>query len=156
MGAPFPPAQSYTPSGPPNWQQQYPQATQALQQIVVSLNAILQQLKTITPSLTQGSAQSGITAFATGGQASATQLSAQFNLIGTVATAADSVALPVSAAGLIIYIANQGAHAVQVFGVTPDTINAAATGTGVSLGSTKSAAYFCPVAGQWFSIPTAP
>lgn len=156
MSSPFPPAQPYNPTGPVNWGQQFPQAMQSLQQIVQSLNAILQQLKTITPSLTQGSAQSGITAFATGGQASATQLSAQFNLIGTVATAADSIALPVSAAGRIIYIANRGANAVQVFGVTPDTINGVATGTGVSLGANKSAAYFCPVAGQWFSIPTAP
>jgi len=85
--------------------------------------------------------ETGITATAGGGQATAYQLAAQGSRIDTVASAADSVALPKigatpgipGALGFLCVVYNAGANACQVFGKTPDTINGVATGTGISL-----------------------
>lgn len=92
---------------------------------------------------------SGIVARAGGGQASATQLSNRINSVDTVATAADSVKLPASAVGQTITVVNTTANACQVFGTSPDTINAAATATGVSLPAGKVAEFVCATAGNW-------
>jgi hypothetical protein len=69
-------------------------------------------------------ATAGITAFATGGQASATQLTTEINEISTVATAADSVKLPSVAAGMVVRIINNGAEACAVFPFTSDNLGA--------------------------------
>lgn len=82
-----------------------------------------------------------ITAHAGGGQSSAFQLGAQMNVITTVTTAADSVALPkinatpnaLGCVGTIIWVSNGASNSMQVFGKTPDTVNAIATGTGVAV-----------------------
>src|SRR5581483_3206683 len=73
-----------------------------------------------------------ITAFAGGGQSSATQLNNEINRVTTVATIGDSVQLPQVKAGLSIAVINSGANACQVFGNGTDTINGVASGTGVS------------------------
>lgn len=94
--------------------------------------------------LTMANIETGITATASGGQSTAYQLNAQHSVIATVATAGDSVALPKiypfaagdarpGGVGMVITVKNNGAHPCQVYGVTPDTINAIATGTGVLL-----------------------
>ena len=92
-----------------------------------------------------------ITAFATGGQASATKLTKLMNRLTTVATQGDSVALPPSAAGMVIYIDNQGANICQVYGDNgaADTINGVATGTGIAQAPQTVVGYFCHVAGNW-------
>ncbi len=103
--------------------------------------------------LTGTNFEDNITAFAGGGQASAYQLSGQMSRITTVASGADSVALPKAilvgigdsrpgALGFLAFVRNDGANAMQVFGATPDTINGAATGTGVSVGAGKSALFW--------------
>lgn len=83
-----------------------------------------------------------ITARAGGGQSLAYALKAQANIISTVASASDSVALPkitnrpgvFGSLGTIVLVCNAAAsNAAQVFGQTPDTINAVATGTGVAV-----------------------
>ncbi len=92
--------------------------------------------------------ETGITAFAGGGQSSATQLGAQVNMVTVVATDADSVKLPKIVAepgrldpagasvGTILVLCNgDSAQSLQVFGATPDTINGVATGTGVAMGA---------------------
>lgn len=94
-----------------------------------------------------------ITAFAGGGQANATQLSATNNNIATVATAADSIKLPLAKPGLVLRIRNSGANSMQVFGSGTDTINGVATATGVAQAAGTSAEYFCikaAPAGTWF------
>src|ERR1700732_4436972 len=73
-----------------------------------------------------------ITAFATGGQTNATQLTSVVNRITVVATAGDSVKLPAAAAGLDVLVINHGANALQVFGAGTDQIDDVATATGVS------------------------
>jgi len=99
---------------------------------------------------------SAITAFAGGGQTSATQLNNCVNEVVTVASAADSVKLPRSYPGAEVVVINaHAANAIQVFGTSPDTINGVATGTGVSQAATKSAVYRCPVAGKWYRILSA-
>jgi hypothetical protein len=100
----------------------------------------------------------GITAFAGGGQTSATQLTACHNNVTTVATIADSVKLPLAVAGARVYIRNNAANATQVFGAGTDTINGVATATGVSQAATTSAIYFAVTsapAGKWFRVLSA-
>lgn len=101
----------------------------------------------------QSSVQDNVTAFATGGKANATQLNSANVNVTTVANSADSVLLPLAVAGMQVAIRNSGANPMQVFGAGTDTINAVATGTGVSQTNGLSALYFCTQsapAGRWF------
>lgn len=129
---------------------------QTFQNLVTATNAILTQLKQITPALITASASAGITAFASGGQTNATQLSAQFNQISTAASASASVKLLTSAAGIWQAVANAGANAIQVFAHDVATINGIAGSTGISIPAGHSAIFFCPIAGAWYSVPTSP
>jgi len=81
----------------------------------------------ITPSgttLTVKQVTASITAFATGGQASATQITDDISEISTVATTGDSVKLPIAQSGLSITIINNGANACDVFPSTSDNLGA--------------------------------
>ncbi len=73
-----------------------------------------------------GSLVSGITAHAGGGQASATALTGAVNVLGTVATAGDSVLLPQvpTDARDEIWVLNQGAASANVFPPSGGAINA--------------------------------
>jgi hypothetical protein len=95
-------------------------------------------------------ATNAVTARAGGGQALATVLAAAINRITTVATAADSVAFPASVAGDWRVVINSGTNNLQLFGTGTDTINGAASGTGVSVAAGARFLAFCPIAGQWF------
>ncbi len=64
-----------------------------------------------------------ITAFATGGQGSATAITSDMNIVTTCATAADSVVLPADGTGRIMSVTNSGAAALAVFPASGDTIN---------------------------------
>jgi len=82
------------------------------------------------------SVTAGVTAFAGGGQASATQLVNDIEYVSTVASAGDSVKLPAIGGntGMIIHVINgQGANALDVFPNTGDSINGAAINTAKSL-----------------------
>jgi hypothetical protein len=71
--------------------------------------------------------------------------------VATVGTAADSVKLPVSVAGMVVQLVNDdAANSMQVFGSGTDTINDVATATGVAQAAGKAATYSCPVAGKWY------
>jgi len=103
------------------------------------LNNLSDQLNTV---------KTGIVAHVGGGQASATQLNAAINVVATVATANDSVKLPIGFAGLRIVIINQDADAVGVYGYnSTDTINGGATVNQAQ--GTKT--YVCVSAGVWLS-----
>ncbi|MCX5516225.1 hypothetical protein C3941_19745 [Kaistia algarum] len=92
-----------------------------------------------------------ITARAGGGKTNATLLAAAINHVTVVATAADSVKLPASVAGMVVVVINgQASNSMQVFGSGSDTVNDVATGTGVAQGAGLTAIYFCPVAGKWY------
>lgn len=100
----------------------------------------------------------GLTATASGTQTTALALTAAANSVDTVATAADSVKLPLAVAGLSVFVVNTAANSMQVFGSGTDTINAVATATGVAQAGGKSALYVCTAsapAGKWFRLLSA-
>lgn len=99
--------------------------------------------------------ENAITAFATGGQASATQLTKTISRITVCATIADSVKLPAAKAGDVRFLVNSGAASANVFPATGETINALSANTALALAAGSKAAYFCPVDGAWFSLITA-
>lgn len=98
-----------------------------------------------------GSTEDSIVAKAGGGQATARQLTCEFNRVITVATTADSVKLPVSVPGMDVMIINDGANSLQAFGFGTDTIDGVATGTGVPLAAASRCNYMCVTAGKWQS-----
>lgn len=92
----------------------------------------------------------GITANATGTQATATALVAQLNRVSTAAASGASVKLPSSAAGLIINVINDGASVIQVFGSgASETIDG--TTAGAQITALRRAQFFCSSAGTWQS-----
>lgn len=95
--------------------------------------------------------EDGITAFAGGGQGSATALLATVweHRVATVATAADSVKLPAATVGQAHFLRNDGAAIMQVFGQATETINAVASATGVPHGIGQGIWYVCTTAGAW-------
>ena len=100
------------------------------------------------------STANAITAFAGGGQASATALTATHNRITTVATAADSVKLPAAIAGSFVTVFNKGANSANVFPATGDAINALSANAAYALAATKGALFVCMVNGTWDTIIT--
>jgi len=108
------------------------------------------------------SVSTGITAHAGGGQTGATVLPSAFNSVDTCASDNDSTALPQAIPGKVVWVKNNTAHTLAVFGIVfnpvtgvGDTIvpagsnTAAATGTGVTQATAKIDAYICLVAGVW-------
>lgn len=74
-----------------------------------------------------------VTAFAGGGQASATALINQFNNVTVVATDADSVKLPVAFEGRYCIIKNSSSNILAVFPVTGGTIDGGAANASISI-----------------------
>lgn len=75
----------------------------------------------------------GIVAHAGGGQASATVLAAIYNIVTTVATAGDSVKLPVAVVGTWYVITNSGAASLNIFPATSGTINGGSANAAIAL-----------------------
>lgn len=98
------------------------------------------------------STATGITAFAGGGQANAVPLTATYNRVTTVASAADSVKLPAALAGSRVVVFNKGANSMNVFPATGDAINALAANAAIALATTKGMEFVCMVAGTWDTI----
>jgi hypothetical protein len=101
------------------------------------------------------SVTSGVTAHAGGGQANATLLFSQVNIIGTVATAADSVLLPLlnsNLVGLYVQVRNNGANSCAVFPGSGQSINALSANTSLSV-ATSTTVTFCAVSStNWQSL----
>ena len=95
-----------------------------------------------------------ITALAGGAQVG-TQLkqSCAYHDVTTVATAADSVALPDAMVGEVHFVKNSAAaNSMQVFAPTPGTIDGVATATGVPQPAGTSAIYVCVVQGNYIRL----
>jgi hypothetical protein len=87
------------------------------------------------------STENGITATASGGQAAAYQLTKAMSRVTTVATAADSVKLPMALAGASGVVANAAAaNAMNVFPFSGDAINALSANTALSVAANKTLA----------------
>jgi hypothetical protein len=84
----------------------------------------------------------GLTALAGGGRPNATALVYGSNQVTTVASAADSVLLPIGMPGSMVVVRNSGANAMQVFGRGSDTINGTAGSTGISVANAKTVIFF--------------
>jgi hypothetical protein len=95
------------------------------------------------------SSTNAITAFAGGGQGSATALTSDINSITTCATANDSVKLPAAVAGKSITVSNLGAAHAAVFPATGDLIDSLAANASVSLATNSSITFTCAVTGSW-------
>lgn len=100
--------------------------------------------------LTEG-LTTGITAFAGGGQGSATALTTTLNNVTVCATAGDSVKLPAAAAGLTVTIKNSGATALDIFPATGDSIDALAVNLAVRIAPLSVATFRAIDATVWES-----
>lgn len=97
-----------------------------------------------------------ITAFATGGQASAVPLTTVINRITTVGTAGDSVKMPVAVPGLMLTVTNAAAaNSMNLFPNTGDVINAGAANAAFAIVAGKTASLSCAVAGIWHAVLSA-
>ena len=97
-----------------------------------------------------------VTAHAGGGQALAVAITATFTNVSVVATAADSVALPLAVAGQLVFVRNSSANSMQVFAAngSTDTINGTAGSTGVAHAAATGKFYFAVTSapgGAWVS-----
>jgi hypothetical protein len=97
----------------------------------------------------------GLTAFAGGGQGSATAVATQLARFDTVASAGDSAKLPAGKAGMQIVVANNGAAAMNVFPATGEQINTAGANVAFALPSGKTAAFNCMANGAWHAVLSA-
>jgi hypothetical protein len=107
--------------------------------------------------LDQTDPTNAIVALAGGGQANAIAFTKHVNRVVTVATAADSVKLPLAVAGCfpVIVINAAGANSMNVFPSLGDAINALSANTAFAMAANKTAIFFCAVSGTWNSILTA-
>jgi len=94
---------------------------------------VLEEITNIFDLPQRYDANTTITAFSTGGQASATALTGEFNNVTTCGAAGDSVKLPAAAAGLKVTVKNSGAFSLAVFPAADDSINALAVDLSVNI-----------------------
>jgi len=103
-------------------------------------------------SFVNGGQANALTAFAGGGQASATLLPAAINRVTTVATAADSVKLPLARPGRQITVINASANSMNVFPQTGEFINGLAVNTAIALAGGATGIFTSAVTGTWNSL----
>lgn len=84
----------------------------------------------------------GITAFAGGGQGSATQLVAEYNHVNTVVTTGDSIKLPTAAGGEHCVVFNDSTNALDCYPTTGQSINELAANTAVSVAGKSMVAFY--------------
>lgn len=86
-----------------------------------------------------------------GGTQPGTLLFTGMNRVVTVASANDSVSLPAASAGAVITVINAHAsNAVRVYALgATDIIDALSNATAYSVTATKTAVFYCAVAGKW-------
>jgi hypothetical protein len=96
----------------------------------------------------------GITAFAGGGQASATQLvgTNSLQIVATVATAGDSVKLPASITAAYVVVANKGAATLAVFPTTGGTIDGGSANASVSIPGNGSWIFYATDASNTWQV----
>lgn len=83
-------------------------------------------------------------------RASSLALTKDFNVI-TTAAGGTGVTLPAAIIGAVVYIANDGASAIKVYGAGSDTVDGQAAATGVTLTNAKRAWFMCTAAATWKS-----
>lgn len=94
----------------------------------------------------------GLTAFATGGQASATPVTTGTARFTTVATAGDSAVLMLAAPGLAITVINNGAQIMNLFPAVGDQINNLGANIAFAIPAGAAADFYSTLAGTWHSV----
>lgn len=102
--------------------------------------------------LEQVLAQDLITAKAGGGQQATNALNAMINRVTTVASAGDSVTLPIAQPGMTITVINTTATSMNVFPNTGDAINNGAANALYALAGVHSALFSAGGSGFWGAI----
>lgn len=97
------------------------------------------------------STTAGITASTTQTQGQGA-LTRTMNEVSTVANNNDTVTLPAAAAGLVVYVANNGANTLQVFPASGDAIDGASVNTAKTLTSGTNMQYVAHDATNWNSF----
>jgi hypothetical protein len=106
--------------------------------------------------ISRESATTGITATAGGGQTNAYQLTFGLNRVTTVATAADSVKLPICQGGKIVIVINAAAaNSMNVYGQTGEVINALSANAAYAIAANKMVIFACGTDGFWSTNLTA-
>jgi len=118
-------------------------------QLETSLNLKAPLLSPVFTGNVRRSVTGSITAFAGGGQASATVLASDINVVSVCATAADSVILVAGLTGMEIKVVNRGDAAMNLFPAVGGSINELAVNTAVSIAVNATAICLCHAAGQW-------
>jgi hypothetical protein len=77
-------------------------------------------------------------------------LTKDFNIV-TSAAGGTGVILPAAIVGAVVYIQNDGANAIKVYGNGSDTVDGQVGSTGVTLTNTKRAWFMCTAAATWKS-----
>jgi hypothetical protein len=101
------------------------------------------------------STSNNITAFPSGGQASAVLLTAGINRVTTIGTAGDSVKLPPSFVGAQVFAINADGNSMNCFPSVGESINLLGANAALAIGSGKVAHFVCANVGTWHSILSA-
>ena len=113
------------------------------------------RVATLESGTTLRTAATAITAGTTRTQAGATVLAAGLNRVDTStapaagATLGDGVVLPAGTAAAQVYVHNNTANNIQVYGNGTDTINGLAATVGVPVPPGDLACFMCPAVGGW-------
>lgn len=94
----------------------------------------------------------GITAFAGGGQGSATQLTTRYNIVETVASVGDSVKLPTANGATVVVVKNIGASSCDVFPQGGESINKLADNAAFVLASDTAKYFFATASDLWETL----
>jgi hypothetical protein len=109
------------------------------------------------PLIETSTGQDSVIAHAGGTQGAATLIFNTTTRVATVASPNDSIGFGYLAfPGAHMVVRNDGANAAQIFGLSTDTINGAASGTGVSQAAGVTTEYYSPALGKWVSTSLAP
>lgn len=95
--------------------------------------------------------QDSVTAYAGGGQANATEITARFARVSTSATHLDSVLLPTATVGLEIEVRNDGAKDVAVFPKSGGQVDALGADTAYYLASGSVQKFVAMTTTQWYT-----
>lgn len=93
--------------------------------------------------LVQEKIKTGITAYAGGGQTSATALTGAVNVVATVASAGDSVLLPIVPLGAEVTVKNTSANSMDVFPQSGGNIDAASANAAEAVAGGAGAIFKC-------------
>lgn len=102
------------------------------------------------------SRETAIVAHAGGGQTAAYQLTYSLNRVATVASANDSVKLPICQGGKVVIVINAAAsNSMNVYGQTGETINALSANSAFAVAANKFVIFACGIDGAWYTNLTA-